>query len=220
MMAAMGHHESPLPRAKTRAIVGAATNSQTVVDLERTLSCLARNYESFRDAFQRDMGARMGLENPEADQSSVWPEELQLTAQDALVPSRVLVSEAARRLASIPNALGLLVLRDIVRAVNAAVDRLLALLWRPLLDLDATRLMLAVVRFERSCGRRPDSAEEALGDGAMFGASVDRLTGVRLKFMPARHVIVGPSFETVSARIAYLPDAFPLEWPVPQVCSH
>ena len=114
-----------------------------------------------------------------------------------------------------PNAVGLLLVNEIVRYANAA-KRLNIIPWRNFVNGQAMTLMLGVRWFFRAHHNYPESAQQVVDDGILSSLPFEPVTGLALEFLRDRHLILGPSLNEICPVIPSLPsDAPPLEWQIP-----
>lgn len=208
-----------LPKSKIDAIVTVLEKCKTCFSATDTVICLGRSFDAWREAFSGSLQSKMSLTEPNCRDDSLWPEDFQLTAYYAIAPPDYLVSRTAGELVTLENALGVLLLRDIVRVANATAQRLIVVPWRNALEDEVARLLLGVRLFQKRHRCRPTSVDELLDEGILTQQPIDRLTGVALQLSPTADQILGPSLDIVRKFAFYPADAPKLEWAVPEI-SH
>jgi hypothetical protein len=177
---------------------------------DETLRLLGDSYRHLRGEFVSNMRSALNLGslNPRIDQ--LWPDWFQLTSANVGQPP----GEPAVELTEVtvtPNALGLLLLRDVMRAANTRIRRLLLVPWREQLDVEACRLILATNVFQTRFGTFPKSTDQLLECGILRKETRDRLTGVRLDINRKTGQITGPSLPQIQSVL----QEFPVDAPLP-----
>ncbi len=157
---------------------------------------------------------RAGMRGPEIQfwgTLAVWPDEFHLSSGSLITPSSATIASAASAVGRLPNALGLLILRDITRIVRVIVDPLLIVPWRNSLEIDAAVLTLAIKIFEAEKGANLRSVAELLDAGIIQNPPVDRITGAAANTFVRERLIRGPSNARDQAPLFLFPaDAAPV----------
>lgn len=202
---------------KVVAICRALESNTSPFDAFHTTHELVELYNLFRDAFANRLDTRMADIQCRQARSVVWPEEFQLTSPYVGVVPDTLVAQTARTASSFPNALGKLIIRDIVRAADSVVQQLLIIPWRTRLEMEAIHLIVANCEYQLRCKKRPRSLDELRFAGLLNRAPCDPLTGSQLCMSANGTSVIGPSSSDLRAITSIVSDFPDLRWEIPKM---
>ncbi len=193
---------------KVKAIIEVVSRSAPPLDVVETIKAIAQSYDDWCVRFRYDLSATMisGLEN-------VAP-ELQFTSEASHGRCDAVTAESLAVCSR--NALGLLLVGDIVAVANVAARRLLVVAWGASLEISVARVKLAIAIFERVRGVRVRSINQLCDDGPLARPPVDLLSHAPLEYLPDDRLVIDPSREEVCKLLECPADLlFELKWAVP-----
>jgi hypothetical protein len=129
----------------------------------------------------------------------------------------VLINQAAPTPVAATNALGLLILRDVLEAANAIIDRLIIVPWRDAINIEFVQVLLAVRQSQKKYGTTPAETAQLVEDGLLPMIPTDRLTGEPIRILPEKNQIAGPELELIRTLMAYPLDAPEVRWRIPEI---
>ena len=149
------------PSPRVCAVLAVVENNPHPFSAIESAHTLSLAYNEWLLRFSVDMRAGMRVPNSVLGHAAVWPDEFHLSSGSLITPSSATIASAASAVGRLPNALGLLILRDITRIVRVIlVDPLLIVPYAtPLPENDAAVLTLAIKIFEAEKGANLRSSQ-------------------------------------------------------------
>jgi hypothetical protein len=204
---------------RNRRIVETLGSSERPLDVIETVRSLARTYDLYRSAFADRLSARMADIELQLSGQGIWPEELQLTSTHRVTATSAFGAPLAALISREPNLFGRLVVRDITRAADFALERMTFLPWKIRLFAEAIGLMLACREYELRFAMVPRSVDVLCEVGILDRKPIDPMSGFELTISPDGRTIQGPPIQSISKFISLAADSPTLQWRISSILN-